>query len=133
MNIIYKSFSETGLKRKNNPDRITAHTNENISLFAVADGMGGHSKGEFASETVIKYLDALWNKISGFSGDFQTAVDMAVSALEKANTEVFRYAEAEKKNMRLYGLGAVGLRGILCGHKHRRQPDIPCRQEKIMA
>lgn len=92
----YKTFTETGLKRKTNQDKITAHTNEKISIFAVADGMGGHSKGEFASETVIKYLDALWNEISDFSGDFQTAVDMVISALDKANTEIFRYAESKK-------------------------------------
>ncbi|MCM1060270.1 MAG: protein phosphatase 2C domain-containing protein [Eubacterium sp.] len=96
MIIIYRSFTETGLKRKTNQDRITAHTNENISLFAVADGIGGHSKGEFASETVIKYLDALWEEIYGFTGDFQTAADMVVSVLEKTNDEVFRYAKSEK-------------------------------------
>lgn len=96
MNTIYKSFTETGLKRKTNQDRITAHTNKKISLFAVADGMGGHSKGDFASETVIKYLDALWNELSGFSGDIQTAADMVISALENANTEVFSYARSEK-------------------------------------
>lgn len=96
MNIRYKTFTETGLKRKTNQDRITARTNEKISLFAVADGMGGHSKGEFASEKVIKYLDTLWNEISDFSGDFQTAVDMIISALDKANTEIFRYAESKK-------------------------------------
>lgn len=96
MNIQYKTFTETGLKRQTNQDRITAHTNEKNSLFAVADGMGGHSKGEYASETVIKYLDALWGEISDFSGDFQTAVDMVIFALEKANTEVFSYAESKK-------------------------------------
>ncbi len=96
MIIIYNSFSKTGLKCKTNQDRITTHANEKMSLFAVADGMGGHSKGEFASESVIKYLDMLWNEISDFSGDLQTAVDMVIAALEKANAEVFKYAEAEK-------------------------------------
>jgi len=96
MIITYKFFTETGLKRKTNQDRITVRTSEKISFFAVADGMGGHSKGEYASETVIKYLDALWNEISDFWGDFQTAVDMVISALDKANTEIFCYAESKK-------------------------------------
>lgn len=96
MNILYKTFTEIGLKRKTNQDRITAHTSKNISLFAVADGMGGHSDGEYASETMIKNLDALWKDISNFSGDFQTAVDMVISALKEANTEIFRYAKVKK-------------------------------------
>ncbi len=56
MTVTYKTFCETGLKRKINQDRITAYSNKNISLFAVADGVGGHSMGEYASETTIKYL-----------------------------------------------------------------------------
>lgn len=96
MNITYKFFTETGLKRQTNQDRITAHTSEKISLFAVADGMGGHSDGEYASETVIKHLDAIWEKLCGFSGEFQTAVDMIISALEKANAEIFNYAKSKK-------------------------------------
>lgn len=57
MNTAYKTFTEKGLKRKTNQDRITAYTNENISLFAVADGMGGHSDGEYASQQIIDNKD----------------------------------------------------------------------------
>lgn len=96
MPITCQTFTEKGLKRKTNQDRITAHTSENISLFAVADGMGGHSDGEYASETVIKHLDALWEELRCFSGDIQTAADMAISALEKANAEIFGYARSKK-------------------------------------
>lgn len=96
MPITCQTFTEKGLKRKTNQDRITAHTSENISLFAVADGMGGHSDGEYAGETVIKYLDALWEELRCFSGDIQTAADMAISALEKANSEIFDYARSKK-------------------------------------
>ncbi len=97
MTTTYTSFTETGLKRKTNQDRITVHMGKDISLFAVADGMGGHSEGEFASEAVIKYLDRLWNEILGslssFENRLQYAVDMIIKALEEANEEIFRYAE----------------------------------------
>lgn len=95
MNIKYETLCEIGSKRNSNQDRITAHSNDKISIFAVADGMGGHSKGEFASETVIIYLDTLWNEFSIFSRDFQTAVDMVITALNNANEEIFRYAQSE--------------------------------------
>lgn len=111
MTVTYKTFCETGLKRKINQDRVTAYSNKNISLFAVADGVGGHSMGEYASETAIKYLDALWNEISDFTGDIQTAVDMTVSALGKANTEVFRFA-AEKKII----CGSTASVLLICGN-----------------
>ncbi len=96
MKIKYETLCEIGSKRNINQDRITAHSNDKISVFAVADGMGGHSKGEFASEAVIKAIDTLWAEISDFSGDFQSAVDMVISALEAANTNVFRVASSEK-------------------------------------
>lgn len=96
MLITCQTFNEKGLKRKTNQDKITSHTSENISLFAVADGMGGHSDGEYAGETVIKYLDTLWEELRCFSGDIQTAADMAFSALEKANSEIFEYARSKK-------------------------------------
>lgn len=96
MNITYETLCEIGSRRKSNQDRITTHSNNKISIFAVADGMGGHSKGEFASEAVIKEIDILWNEISDFSGDFQDAVDMVISALEKANNSVFKFASSEK-------------------------------------
>ena len=44
------AMSETGLCRQNNQDSVLALNTEHAGLFAVADGMGGHYKGELASQ-----------------------------------------------------------------------------------
>lgn len=51
--IQYATISETG-KRKNNEDafRMIGMSDGNRWLAVVCDGMGGHDKGEVASETV---------------------------------------------------------------------------------
>lgn len=52
------AFTDTGLKRRVNQDSYVVKCNSNteLYLFAVADGMGGHSHGEKASAKVAEGL-----------------------------------------------------------------------------
>ena len=45
------SFTHVGLRRSNNEDRFFA--DDNLGLYVVSDGMGGHRSGEIAAQTVI--------------------------------------------------------------------------------
>lgn len=92
----YEMMTKIGLKRTVNQDRITAHGNDRITVFVVADGMGGHSDGEKASQKVIDSFDKLWKKLSLYSGNINGAVDMVISVLEQINDEIYKYAEENK-------------------------------------
>ena len=61
--IQYATISETG-KRKNNEDafRMISMSDGNRWLAVVCDGMGGHDKGEVASETVADAIVNYWRK-----------------------------------------------------------------------
>lgn len=95
------SLSETGLRRLENQDAIFADNTENAGLFVIADGMGGHYKGELASQTAVCILEKWWKEIRGCIAAMPFAD--AVSELE---AEVF----AINKNIyQMYcGLGQLG-------------------------
>ena len=59
--IQYASISETGKRQKNEDAfRIVAMADGNRWLAVVCDGMGGHDKGEVASETVADAIVDYW-------------------------------------------------------------------------
>ena len=59
MKIVSSAVCETGQKRNINQDSIYSYHSENWGMFAVADGMGGHEKGEYASNEVTHALQ-MW-------------------------------------------------------------------------
>jgi len=93
-------FTHNGNYRKNNEDSLLIHDsvvqtkqmktfkyliiNQKYPLFAVADGMGGHDKGEIASYTVLESLSNFKNNIHS-SKDIKSEIIRAKNILnEKA-------------------------------------------------
>ena len=76
--MIYNCDSHVGKVRKNNEDycmgEIIQTDDECIGIFALADGMGGHKKGEVASkiavESIINFLKENISKSSGIKMDY---------------------------------------------------------------
>jgi protein phosphatase len=94
---VLTSFSRTdiGKKRKINQDYVYAFTEKigNLSnLFIVADGMGGHAAGDYASRTAVDVMEQFIE--SSFEKNSQT---LLVKAVESANSEVFARAGANKQ------------------------------------
>ena len=75
------AVSETGARRKINQDAVLALQEGDAGLFAVADGMGGHFRGEMASRAAIAFLEKWWVSIRGCIGTMPF-LDM-VAKLEK--------------------------------------------------
>jgi protein phosphatase len=75
--IAWAAATDTGYKRTSNEDSYVAHA----PLFAVADGMGGHSAGDLASAAVVTRLDEV------VTGDF-LAPRSIERALEAATADI---------------------------------------------
>lgn len=90
MRHVYEGICETGLRRAENQDAIFMKSDGEIGLFAVADGMGGHSHGEVASATIRDCLSMWWDSFSpeAYNMDFSRMIISLNQILEKANIDI---------------------------------------------
>jgi len=95
-----RAISHVGAVRKNNEDSYL-HRPE-IGLWAVADGMGGHSAGDVASQTVVECLGQV-----NANGSLSSMVDATEDRLLEANRRLL--ALAVDQHQRTIGSTAVAL------------------------
>lgn len=88
--------TDVGRKRANNEDNMISIVPQDAqvmgkkgALFVVADGMGGHEKGEVASEMVVNIVNTTYYKDNDV--DIATAL---IHALKDANEAVYQRAQA---------------------------------------
>ena len=67
MRISFASATDTGLRRSTNEDCFSVR--EDLRLFIVADGMGGHAAGEVASQAVVQGIVAFVEATQAMSPD----------------------------------------------------------------
>ncbi|SDY77645.1 Stp1/IreP family PP2C-type Ser/Thr phosphatase [Lachnobacterium bovis] len=105
-------MTDTGLQRKENEDYYFASDVElgNLpNLFIVADGMGGHNAGEYASKYTVERVVASILKSS------QTEpVSLIKEAIEKANSLLL---EESRSNESRRGMGTTLVCATIVGHK----------------
>ncbi len=91
-----KTFSKTdiGRKRKINQDCIFScevPLGNLPNLFVVADGMGGHNAGDYASAYTVKAIER-----EVMINDSMEPIKIIKDAIACANDDIYRKAEAEK-------------------------------------
>lgn len=104
MNIKFSAKTDLGKKRKLNEDSFCVA--EDIGLFLVADGMGGHSAGEIASQTTV---EAVRMSLADWLKKGPPNSEVFARAIQLANKAVFEMAE---KGHGMKGMGTT-IAGIL--------------------
>lgn len=99
MRLEFAGKSDNGKKLEINQDTIFACQKEDAGLFVVADGMGGHSNGEKASQEVVEKLANWWKSFSPvlFDYKFRKMLLSIERTIEYANRSV--YTELNKNEI----------------------------------
>ncbi len=93
------SHSDVGMRRMSNQDNLCVSPASNMEhwqkrghLFVVADGMGAHAAGEFASKLAIDHIPHLYGKYEN-----QVITDALRKSVEGANVEIHRRGQANEE------------------------------------
>jgi len=97
LRLVAYAATDVGRVREGNEDSLFRGT----TVFAVADGMGGHQAGEVASETALRPIAALDGRQFA---DEAEAIDALVEAIRAANRTVVAKADSDP---RLSGMGTT--------------------------
>jgi len=111
-------LTDVGRQRQHNED--TFLVEEGVSLYLVADGMGGHAAGEIASkiaaESISEFVrhtiddDGTWPH--AYDEQFSRPTNRLTAAMKIANTRVL---EAMRKDARLRGMGTTVVAALIDG------------------
>ena len=111
-------LTDVGRQRQHNEDTFLVH--DEMGLFLVADGMGGHAAGEIASriaaESVREFIqhteedDGTWPH--AYDETLRRSTNRLVAALRIANSRVL---EAMRKDSRLRGMGTTVVASLISG------------------
>lgn len=93
------SISETGFVRNQNEDAL--HIDEHLGLYVVADGLGGHQRGDVASAMAISVLHRELTKRLTADANREDAIK---KAMQIANQDVFDRA---RRDDALQGMGTT--------------------------
>lgn len=86
------ALTDIGLVRRANEDALLARST--AGLWVVADGMGGHEDGEWASAAIVQALDQ-----ASIIGDFDTDCAAVARGVQAANAVILERADAYRLRM----------------------------------
>lgn len=98
--------TDVGLRRSNNEDSYFAKKySDEVSLYIVADGLGGYEGGEIASRLLtIKMSRYFEEHLNDDLKDENIVSDILLTALEKINGEIYKM---EKSSPKYNGMGTT--------------------------
>ncbi|MDD5167793.1 MAG: Stp1/IreP family PP2C-type Ser/Thr phosphatase [Syntrophales bacterium] len=104
------AMTDVGRVRLNNED--SYYANDEIGLFVVADGMGGHASGEIASKMTVDIIRDYFKgsgknqpvQIGPYMRDYSDVTNRLASAIRLANMAVY---EASLSSPELQGMGTT--------------------------
>lgn len=102
MKISAYGITDVGLKRSKNEDNLLV--NEDMGLFIVADGMGGHKGGDMASRLAVESMQEVV-KTHREEHTFLSPRAMIEEGYTEASARI--YAESQKNNQMLSGMGTT--------------------------
>ena len=94
MAVFHYGICDIGLKRKINQDSLFMYANreEDVNVFVVADGMGGHENGELASKAITdgirQWIDGFHEK--QFDGNFYEMLNSLQDKIREINRFIFK-------------------------------------------
>lgn len=82
---------DIGKIRSINQDAVFSASCKDVGLFVVADGMGGHSHGEKASQQIVQKIAEWWETFvpERYDNDFGRMMISLKQAVERANWEIY--------------------------------------------
>ena len=98
--------TDVGLRRSNNEDSYFAKKySDEVSLYIVADGLGGYEGGEIASRLLtIKMSRYFEEHLNDYLKDESIVSDILLTALDKINGEIYKM---EKSSPKYNGMGTT--------------------------
>ncbi|MEQ1564458.1 MAG: Stp1/IreP family PP2C-type Ser/Thr phosphatase [Myxococcota bacterium] len=103
-------MTDVGLKRSHNEDNYLI--NEELNLFVVADGMGGHAGGEYASAIAVNTVEEIVTslEIEGFDADTTDPVEVTRHKLSHAiRLAGRRIYEKAREQPEYHGMGTTAV------------------------
>lgn len=88
--------SDVGIKRDNNQDSFYISENNNILLYLVADGMGGHKAGKLASTMARDIIQSNFNEDEVDLDNEKDILKKIKTSIEEANTKIYLKAMDEE-------------------------------------
>lgn len=96
--IIYVQNTDCGLCYNVNQDAVAGFVQGNVGLFVLSDGMGGHYRGELASQWITHQFRVYWESLlaMGRLPDFKILVEQVEQEIYLVNRQVLeRYNQGQ--------------------------------------